>query len=85
MKLHGDRVAVAEFREFAIDVGVVDFAGAGLMAAGNVGDVDQPDHVDMLVEFLDEIAFGDLFVEKIVQELDLRVVDGADDVDGFLG
>ncbi len=55
------------------------------MAAGDVGDMDEADDVDVLVEFLDEIAFGDLLVEDVVEKLHLRVVDGADDVNGFGG
>jgi len=47
--------------------------------------MDEPDHVDVLLEFFDEIAFGDLFVEEVVEELHLRMVDGADDLNGFGG
>ena len=37
------------------------------------------------LKLLDQVAFGDLLVEEIVEELHLRMVDGADDVDGFGG
>ena len=74
---------VFQLSEFPIDICIIDFAGAGLVAAGDVGDVDEADYIDVLVELFDEIAFGDLFVEEVVEELDLRVVDGANDLDGF--
>jgi hypothetical protein len=49
VKLHGDSVLIVQFGKLAIDVGVIDFTGAGLVATGYVGDVDQADHIDMLL------------------------------------
>src|ERR1700733_2886697 len=84
-KFHGYGVTVVQLDEFAEDVGVVDFAGAGLVAAGNVGNVDEADDVDVLLKFFNEIAFGDLLVEEIVEKLHVGMVHFADDLDGFCG
>ena len=84
-KLHGDHAPVVELRQLAIDVGVIDLAGAGLVAAWDVGYVNEADHVDVLFELLDQVALGDLLVKYVVEKLDLRVVDGADDFDSFGG
>jgi len=55
----------------------------GVAGGEDVGYVDEADDADVLVEFLDEIAFGNLLVEEVVEELDLGVVDVADDPYGF--
>lgn len=83
MKLHRDHVSVLQFCKLAINIGVVDFAGSRFMSAGNIGDMNQADDVYVLLELLDQVALGDLFVEKIVEELHLGVVDGANDLDRF--
>src|SRR5207248_9054268 len=64
---------------------LVDFAGSGVVAAGNVGDVDEADKIDVFLEFFDEIAFGDLLVEEIVEKLDVRIAGGTDNVKTFCG
>jgi len=78
-------VTVLELSELPIDICIIDFAGAGLVAAGDVGDMNEADHVDILLQFFDKIALGDLFVEEVIEELNLRVVDGAHDVNGLGG
>src|SRR6185437_14340401 len=46
------------------------------MPARNIGDVHQPGVVNILFELLNEIALGDLLVEEIVQQLNLRMIHG---------
>ena len=47
MELHGDVAGIAQLGKFAKNIGIVDFAGAGMMAPGHVGDVDE-------IEFLED-------------------------------
>ncbi len=62
---------VLQLAEFAVDVGVVDFAGAGFVPPWNVGHVDEADDVDVfLLQFFYQISFGDLFMENVVEESD---------------
>src|SRR5260370_21601020 len=74
-ELHGDHPVVLQLGQFAEDIPVVDLAGSGLMAAGDVGDVNQSYVFDVLFQFFDEITLGNLFVEKIVEELHLGMSD----------
>src|SRR5580704_15306206 len=67
-EFHGDIAAVAEFAELSKDIGKVDFTGSGIVAAGDVSDVDESDQIDVFFELGDEIAIGNLFVEKIVEK-----------------
>jgi len=78
-------VLVLELSELLVDIRIVDFAGAGFVAARNVGNMDQTDDVDVLVQFFYEIALSDLLMEEVVQKLNLRMVDGANDFDSFRG
>ena len=38
-ELHGHVIAIAELAELAINIGIMDFPGARLMAAWHIGDV----------------------------------------------
>src|SRR5260221_10498046 len=44
-EFHGDEALIVELAELAEDAFVVDLAGARLMAAGNIGDVDETDPI----------------------------------------
>src|SRR5205085_5935738 len=85
MEFHGRVTGIMQFGELAIKIGVIDFAGAGMMPAGNVGNVDKADEIDVFLELFDEVAFGNLLVEKIVEKFDVGIADGADDVQTFGG
>src|SRR5581483_405862 len=67
-----------QLRQLAKNVLVIDLAASGLVSAGHVGDVDQPNVIDVLLEFLNEIAFSNLLVKKIVKKLHLRMLHRAD-------
>src|SRR5213082_1260937 len=85
MELHGDVARVMQFGELAKNVGIIDFAGAGMMAAGHVGDVEEIDEIQVLFELGDEVAGRDLLVKEIVEEFDVGVADGTDYVKTFGG
>src|SRR5205809_6094732 len=55
-KLHWGVASVLQFRELAIDAGVVDLAGSGLVAARNVRDVHETNEINVLFEFPDQIS-----------------------------
>src|SRR6185503_19089417 len=69
--LHGNEAGVVQLRQGAIDVGVIDLSGAGLVASGNVCDVDQADPVDVVFELLDQVSARALLVVEVVQHLDV--------------
>src|SRR5450432_4012233 len=53
------------------------------MAARDVGNVDNADDVEVLVELGEEIAFSNLVVEKIVEKLKVGSADGTYDFETF--
>src|SRR5215472_16702364 len=83
VKRHGDVAGIAELGEFAENARVIDFAGAGMMSAGHVGEVDKADNINIFLERFDEVAFGDLLVEKVVEKLDMVMARGADHSKAF--
>src|SRR6266568_4739464 len=56
-----------------------------MMAAGNVGDVNQADKIDVFFELGDKVAGRNLLVEKIVEEFHMGITDGTDNVKTFGG
>src|SRR5438034_5344754 len=71
MEFHGDIAGITQFGELAENVGIVDFTGAGVVAAGNVRNVDDGDEIDVFFELGDKITGGNLLVEEIVEKLDV--------------
>jgi len=55
LEFHCRDVAIVQLGKLAIDIDVVDFAGARFVAARHVGDVDQADHIHVLFQFLDQL------------------------------
>ena len=45
--------------------------------------MDQADEIDVLFELGDQVAFSDLFMKKIVEELDVRIADGTNNFKTF--
>ena len=43
-----------------------------MVAPGHIGYVHQANMLNVLLQLLDQVAFRDLFVKEVVQELDLR-------------
>ncbi len=84
VELHGDEAVVVELCELAVDVSVVDFAGAGLMAAGHVGDVDEGDERDVSFEGFEEVSGLALLMVEVAEDADARVIDCLDDGCGFV-
>jgi hypothetical protein len=84
-EFHGCVALIIELAEFAENGFIVNFAGAGLVAAGNIGNVNEADEIDIFFELGDQISFGDLFVEEIVKESYVGIVDGADNFEAFGG
>ena len=74
---------VLELSKLAVNVWIVDFASTGFMTAGDVGDVHEPDDVNVLLQFLDEVALGNLFVKEVVEKSHVRGSDFAHDVEPF--
>ena len=66
---HDSHVAKALAVEVAEDVGVVDLARRGLVAAGVVADLKVGDLAPGMVDVGDQIALGDLLVIEIVEDL----------------
>src|SRR5690348_9785210 len=83
MEFHGDVAGVMQFGKLAKNIGIVDFSGAGMMATGHVSDVDEVDEVQIFFELGDEVAGRDLLVKEIVEEFDVRIADGADNLKAF--
>src|SRR4030095_2659638 len=84
-KFHGDVALVIQFAELAIDVGEINFPGAGFVAPRDVGNMDKSEVVHVFCELGDEISVRDLFMKKIVEKLDMRIVYFAHDVKTFRG
>ena len=74
-KFHRDIAGILKLAKPSEDVGIIDFARSGFVAAGNIGNVDQADEFEVFIEFGDEIALGNLLVEKIVKESHARIID----------
>src|SRR5260370_37614282 len=55
--------------------------GVKFMAAGNSAGVEVADPIDVFLDGADEIAFHDLHVVDVVQELDAGGIDGLNDLD----
>src|SRR5690349_16751692 len=85
MKFHGDVAGIVQLAELAKNVGIVDFAGAGMMAAGHVGDVDEIDEIQILFELSEEVPGRDLLGKEIVEECDVGMAEGTDDVEACGG
>src|SRR4051812_48403886 len=83
VKLHSSHSLVLESNQLAIDILVMDFTGSGLVASRNICNVNQPNQVDVLLQFLDQIPFRNLLVKEIVEQLHLRMVDGPNDFEAF--
>ena len=83
IEFHGDVARIAQVGELTKNIGIVDFAGARMMTAGNVSDVHKANEADVFLELGDEVASGNLLVEKIVEELDVRIANGADNLKAF--
>src|ERR1700722_8086091 len=83
VELHCDIAFVGELREFSVDVAVVDLAGAGFVAAGDVRDVDEGYFRDVLFELLDEVSESSLLVVEVVEDLDVWACYGFRHLKGF--
>src|SRR5215831_4254945 len=79
-ELHGDGTGEVELCECAEDIRVIDFAGAGFVAAGNVGDVNDGGEVDVFLQLVDQISLGDLLVVEVVKKLHVGAGHFADDL-----
>ena len=65
-KFHGHIPIKAQLAQLAEDIWIVDLAGAGVVTAGDIGNVNNTDEVEILFELCKEIAFGDLVVKEII-------------------
>src|SRR6202011_4072150 len=84
-EFHSHVVRVIQLADFAENVRVIDFPGAGFVTAWNVRDVQQANDIKIFFEFGDEVAFSDLLVKKIVEEFDTGMGDFAHDLKAFSG
>jgi hypothetical protein len=76
---------VAELVEGPGDGRVVDLAGAGLAAAGDVGDLDLADDRPGPAEQLDQVPLADLGVVQVEHHPQPRPIDGLDQGEGVGG
>src|SRR6266852_5914861 len=83
VELHRDRALVFELSKFAIDVAEVHLARAGLVASGNIGDMNEADTLDVVFELFDEVPVGALLVVEVVQHPNGGVIHGPDDRERF--
>ena len=78
-----DPAAIAHPVERREDERIVDLAGARLVAAGIVGELDVGDPILEPLEGGDEIALRELRVVEVVLELEIVGADLVDDLDGL--
>src|SRR5271157_118338 len=52
-KFHGDVSGIAELAEFPVDIREIDFAGARLVAPGNIRDMHQAEQIDVFLQLGD--------------------------------
>ena len=70
VELHGNSAFVVQLTEAAVDIRVVDLAGARLMPSGDIGYMDQTDLRDIGAQLLDQIpVLSLLMVPKVQQRL----------------
>ena len=69
------RAAIGDLPESGSHPGVMDLAGTGLVAPGDVRHMHVPDDLPMVSNRLDDVAFLHLSVVNIDQEPDARAVD----------
>ena len=65
VELHGEPAVVVEFGEPLVNGREVDFAGAGFVPAGDVGDVDEADEVEVGFELFEQISEGPLLLVEV--------------------
>src|SRR5271157_88772 len=80
---HSDVVIEPPASKALEDVRVVDLAGVGLVPPGDVGDMAQPQLVDVLLQLFDQVTLRDLLVKEIIEKLHLRVPDFLDNLEPF--
>jgi hypothetical protein len=83
--LHADDAFVAEGVDGFEDVLIVDFAGAGLFAPGDVAGLEIADVGVVLADVIDDVAFRDLLVIDVEEQLDVGMVDVGDDLGAVVG
>src|SRR5580698_9569584 len=83
IKLHRDYAFVVQLRKLAIDIKIVDFSGAGLMPPGNVGDMNQADLGNVLLELFDKVPELPLLVIDVVKHFDVGTAHGFDNLKGL--
>jgi hypothetical protein len=59
------------------------FAICRLPFDGNVGHVYQPQLIDILFQLFNQVAFGNLLMEKVVEGFHPRVANPSDDLEAF--
>src|SRR5712671_6417923 len=80
-----DPAAIADRVEMAEQEGIVDLAGAGLVAAGIVGKLDVRDAAKMFLEAPRDIALHHLHVVDVVLDEEIARSDIADELNGLFG
>src|SRR5207247_9220943 len=75
-KFHCNYFLVIQFGQFAKNIFVIDFTRAGLMAPGNIGNVDQAYVLNVFLQLFNEVSLRNLLRKTIVAKLNLRVFDG---------
>src|SRR5262249_44213083 len=74
-----DVTAVAEVPQFLQDARVVDLAGARLVAPGVVGDLHVAELWETVADVAAQVAFGDVVVVEVEQDLHVRRADRLDE------
>jgi hypothetical protein len=65
--------------------GIVDLSGAGLVAAGIVGELDVGDPAEMFLQAARDVALHHLHVVDVVLHEQIARADVADELNGLLG
>ena len=76
---------IAGIADCTEDVVIIDLTGTGLLSSGIVADVEVTDQIDVCGCIADDVAFGDLLMIEIKEDLAVGGVDCTDHFDCLLG
>ena len=78
---HGNKPVVAKIRKFTINSRVVYLASTWFVPSRDIGDVNKPDLIDVVDEFLNQITEPALLMIEVIQDLHIRPADLPNDLE----